>query len=129
MTKGHVDPLRHLQVETFTCQYAQPADDPRSPPQALGKSVSQQCTEFLQRNDAWPVASALDIPPLSKSEDKQWSIMTHVMTVAWVPRRAWEAMQSRIVANAMEIMKQREQDYEECYDDKFDAGAAGPAAG
>ena len=118
------DHVSALEVTTITCQYVQPKDESQ-PPRPTGLSVSEQCTRFLQRNDAWPVAQAMHIPPAYPSADGEHMIMSQVLTVTWLPRVAWEYVQSRIMANAMAIVEQRKRKLGDIQDEREQRGDEG----
>ncbi|MFA5525265.1 MAG: hypothetical protein WC992_00375 [Acholeplasmataceae bacterium] len=111
-------PFDGLAVKTFTCQYGIRVGE--DTPLAMGPTVNQQLTDFLAQNDAWPVSLALDLPPMQTAEGG-WQIMTQLLTVVWMSRKTWTAMQAAITANALMIVKQREA--------RYDGTDTGPAAG
>lgn len=96
-----------LRLRTFTCDYIPLPDqglqcdaECHSPELNLvvpeGPTIGDQVTEFFDNEDAWPISQSLTIVKDAKR-------VTHVFTLAWMPRTAYEKMQAEITVRAKQI--------------------------
>jgi len=89
-----------MRLRTFTCSYA--VCDPDDSLQPVGPTIGDQVTEFFDNEDAWPVSQSLTI------QASEWrgttEYVTHVFTLAWIPRMAYMKMQAEIMARAQQMI-------------------------
>jgi hypothetical protein len=72
-----------------------------------GKSVAKQATEFIHETNVWPVAQSLTVTPTPGRDDGS---VTYVLTLTWMPVRAWFSLQSMLTANAQRMKDQLDHD-------------------